>query len=178
VELKVLSGQELVDSGLAEEIIEFDKKNMQPIFEEAGLAFPEEKRRRGLQSDPTFIIAFDGRAVAGYLEYLRSWNNSSYIYVGSVQIEKEYRNSRLILMLLDKFRDLLAGEDFLGFETNVQKVNAAAVKMYQKIGFRMEQNPRNDASWVARAGKELLKESPVIALIDKWREKRAGRGAA
>ena len=178
MELKVLSGQQLVDSGLAEEVIEFDRKNMQPLFEKAGIEFPEEKRRKGLGSDPTFIIAFDGRAIAGYLEYLRSWNDPNYIYVGSAQIEAKYRNSRLILMLFDKFRDLMAGEDLVGFETNVQKANAAAVKMYQKIGFRMEQNPRNDASWVARAGKELLKESPVIALIDKWREKRARGGAA
>jgi ribosomal protein S18 acetylase RimI-like enzyme len=176
--LKVLTGRELMDSGLAEGVIEFDRKNMQPILGRAGIEFPAEKRRKGLGSDPTFVIAFDGRAIAGYLEYLRSWNDPDYIYVGSVQIEKRFRNSRLILMLFDKFRDLMAGEEFVGFETSVQKANAGAVRMYQKIGFRMEQNPRNDASWVARAGRELLKESPVIALIDKWREGRAGRGAA
>jgi len=178
VELKVLKGQQLIDSGLAEEVIEFDRKNMRPIFEKAGIEFPEEKRRKGLRSDPTFIIAFDGRAIAGYLEYLRSWNDPNNIYVGSIQIGEEYRNARLILELFDRFRDLVAGEDFLGFETNVQKANTAAVRMYQKIGFKLEQNPQNDASWVARAGKELLTESPVIPLIEKWREKRARRGAA
>jgi hypothetical protein len=151
---------------------------MRPIFEKAGIEFPEEKRRKGLQSDPTFIIAFDGPAIAGYLEYLRSWNDPNNIYVGSVQIGEKYRNARLILGLFDRFRALMAGEDFLGFETNVQKANTAAVKMYRKIGFKLEQNPQNDASWVARAGKELLTESPVITLIDKWREKHPRRGAA
>ena len=168
----------MIDSGLAERIIEFDKKNMRPVFEKAGLEFPEEKRRKGLQSNPTFIIAFDGQIIAGYIEYLRSWRDPNYIYVGSVQIEKEYRNSRLILLLLDKFRALVTGEDFLGLETNVQKANTVAVKMYQKIGFMLEENPNNGASWVARAGKELLTDSPIIALIDKWREKHTRRGAA
>lgn len=177
MELKVIKGRELMDSGLAEDIIEFDRKNMQPIFEQAGIEFPEEKRRRGLQSDPTFIIAFDGPAIAGYLEYLRSWNDPNNIYVGSVQIGEQYRNARLILKLFDKFRSLMAEDDFHGFETSVQKANTAAVKMYRKIGFKLEQNPQNESSWVARAGRELLTDSPVNALIDKWREKLARRGA-
>ncbi len=178
MELKILTGRELMDSGLAEEVIKVDRKNMRPILGGAGLEFPEEKRRRGLQSDPTFVIAFDGRAIAGYLEYLRSWNDPDYIYVGSIQIEEGHRGAGLILMLLDEFRALLAGEDFLGFEANVQKANTAAVRMYQKIGFRLEENPRNEASWVARAGKEMLTDSPVARLIDKWRERHARRGAA
>ena len=175
MELKILRGRELMDSGLAEEVMEFDRKNMRPVFEKAGIEFPEEKRRKGLQSDPTFIIAFDGRAIAGYLEYLRSWNDPDYIYVGSVQIGERYRGARLILMLFDEFRTLVAGEDFLGFETNVQKANTAAARMYQKIGFRLEENPRNEASWLARAGREILTDSPVVKLIDKWRERNAGR---
>ena len=177
MELKVIKGRQLIDSGLAEEVIEFDRNNMRPIFEKAGMEFPEEKRRKGLRSDPTFIVAFDGPAIAGYLEYLRSWNDTNNIYVGSIQIGEKYRNARLILELFDRFRVLMAEEDFLGFETNVQKANTAAVRMYQKIGFRLEQNPHNEGSWVARAGKELLTESPVIKLIDKWREKHARGGA-
>ena len=178
MELKVLKGHQLINSGLAELIIEFDRKNMQPVFEKAGVVFPEEKRRKGLQSDPTFIIAFDGQSIAGYLEYLRSWNDPNYIYLGSVQIEEKYRGARLILGLLDKFRDLVKGEDFLGFEANVQKANTAAARMYRKIGFRLEGNPNNETSWVAKAGKELLTDSPVIPLLDKWRERHACRGDA
>jgi ribosomal protein S18 acetylase RimI-like enzyme len=176
VELKILSGRQLIESGLEDEVIEFDRRNMRPILERAGLEFPEEKRRRGLRSGPTFIIAFDGRAIAGYLEYLRSWNDPRYIYVGSVQIGERYRNSRLILTLFEEFRTLLAGEDFLGFETNVQKTNTLAVRMYRKIGFKLVENPNNDASWTARAGKELLTDSPIIQLLDRWREKHARRG--
>jgi ribosomal protein S18 acetylase RimI-like enzyme len=178
VKLKIITGRELTDSGLAEEVIEFDRKNMRPVFEKAGIEFPEEKRRRALHGDPTLIIAFDGQAIAGYLEYLRSWHDPDYIYVGSIQLAQRYRGTGLMFRLLDEFRALLAGEEFLGFETNVQKANTAAVRMYQKIGFRLEENPRNEASWVARAGRELLTDSPVAKLIDKWRARHARRGAA
>jgi ribosomal protein S18 acetylase RimI-like enzyme len=166
-----------MDSGLAEEVMEFDRRNMGPVFEKAGVEFPEENRLKGLESDPTFIIAFDGQAIAGYIEYLRSWNDPDYIYVGSIQIEKKYRGARLILVLLDGFRNRIAGEEFLGLETNVLKANTAAVRMYQKMGFRLEENPRNEASWLARSGREILTNSPVVKLIDEWRERRARRGA-
>jgi ribosomal protein S18 acetylase RimI-like enzyme len=78
----------------------------------------------------------------------------------------------LLLLLLDRFRTLVAAQDFAGFETNVQRANRPAVKLYQKLGFTLEENPRNAASWTARAGKELLTGSPVIALIERWRKRR------
>ena len=98
MKLKRLTGRELLESGLAEEIIEFDRRNMRPIFEKAGIEFPEEKRRRGLHSGPTFIIAFDGQAIAGYLEYLRSWNDPDYIYVGSIQLAQGYRGTAVVML--------------------------------------------------------------------------------
>lgn len=133
------------------------------------MEFPEEKRRKGLTSEPTFIVAFEGEAIAGYVEYLRSWNDPRYIYLGSIQIAEGYRNTRLILRLLDEFRALVLKEEFVGIETGVQKVNTLAVRMYRKIGFQLEENPRNSASWVGRAGREILTDSPVIRLIEKWR---------
>ena len=167
MELRIIKGRQAIDSGLGGQIIEFDKKNMKPILDLAGIEFPEEKKRKALDSDPTFIIAFEGQAIVGYLEYLRSWNDPNYIYVGSIQIDAKYRNTRLILKLFDKFRTSIAEEDFLGFETNVQKANSLAVKMYQKIGFKLEENPNNETSWVARADKDLLKHSPIIRLLEK-----------
>jgi ribosomal protein S18 acetylase RimI-like enzyme len=75
-------------------------------------------------------------------------------------------------MLLDELRNLLADEDFAGLETNVQKVNVTAARLYQKIGFTLENNPRNNASWIARAGKEVLTKSPVVTLLDRWRGRK------
>ena len=169
MQLTILKGGQLQNTALAEQITDLDRRNMQSILDHAGIEFPEANRRRGLQSDSTFIIAFDNQTLAGYLDYLRSWTNPDYIYIGSVQIEKRYRGTDLLLRLLDQFRMAVANEDFAGFETNVQKVNTAAAKLYQKIGFKLENNPRNDASWIARAGKEVLLQSPIVTLIDRWR---------
>ena len=171
MELKIFKGQQLLETGLAEQIIALDRTNMQSTLDEAGIEFPEEKRRKGFESDSTFIIAFDGPKIVGYLDYLRSWNNPDYIYVGSVQLEKRYRGTGLLLLLMDRFRTLLAGQDFAGFETNVQKSNTAAVNLYQKIGFQLEDNPRKAGSWIARADKELLRDSPVVSLIDRWQKR-------
>ena len=175
MELRILKAQQLIDSDLVEQIFDLDRRNMQSILDQAGIEFPEQKRRKGLQSDTTFIIAFDDNAIAGYLDYLRSWTNPDYIYIGSVQIEKRYRGTRLLLMLLDRFKTSVADEDFVGLETSVQKVNRAAAKLYQKIGFTLENNPRNDASWIARANKDVLTESPIVTLIDRWRVRKASR---
>jgi RimJ/RimL family protein N-acetyltransferase len=172
MEIRVVKGQ-LIDSVLADQIIELDRKNMQSILDHSGIEFPYENRRKVLQSDSTFIIAFEKQLVIGYLDYLRSWNNSDYIYIGSVQLEKTYRGTGLLLRLLDRFTALLAAEDFVGFETNVQKANTVAVKLCQKIGFKLE--PKNNASWTARAGKELIIESPIVTLIDRWRVREALR---
>lgn len=169
--IEILKGKQIFGSGLDERIIEFDKLNMQLVFERAGIEFPEEKRRKGLQSDPTFIIAFDDDTIAGYIEYLRSWNDPDYIYVGSIQIAEKYRNARLILRLLDEFRTAVSGESFVGFETSVQKTNLLVVKLYRRIGFKLQENPNNEASWLARADKDLLETSPIVPLINKWRER-------
>ncbi len=169
--MRVFKGREVVESGLGERIVEFDKRNMREVWERAGMEFPAERRREGLLSNPTFIVAFEGEAIAGYVEYLRSWNDPDYIYVGSLQIAERYRNTRLILRLLDEFRALVSLEEFVGFETSVQKANRLAVGLYRKIGFKLEENPRNPASWLGRAGRELLTDSPVVALIERWRRR-------
>jgi ribosomal protein S18 acetylase RimI-like enzyme len=178
LEVRIFKGRALFEAGLVEQIVEFDRRNMRHVWERAGMEYPEESRRKGLQSDPTFVIAFDGREIAGYVEYLRSWNDPRRIYVGSLQIEEGRRHSSLILLLLDEFRKLVAGEDFEGFETSVQKANAEAVGLYRRLGFRLEPNPRNELSWLAKAGRELLTDSPVVPLLDRWRERRLRRAAA
>jgi len=171
LEVRITKDQPL-PADLVEQIIEFDKRNMKAILDKAGLEFPEEKRRQGLHDDPTLIIAFGAQRIAGYLQYGRSWNNPNYIYVGSLQIERRYRNSRLLIELLDGFRSLMSKEDFDGFETNIQKVNSSTVKLCQKLGFRLEQNPRNEASWLALAGRDLLQTSRLGILLDRWGRRR------
>ncbi len=168
----------MFDEGLAERIVEFDKRNMRRVWEAAGMEFPEENRRKGLLNDPTFIIAFEGRDIAGYVEYLRSWNDPRNLYVGSLQVADGHRGAGLILRLLDELRALLAVEEFEGFETSVQKANTRAVELYQRLGFRLEPNPRNEASWLAKAGRELLTDSPVLPLLERWRERQSRRRGA
>ncbi len=174
-EVRVFKGREVLDRGLAERVVEFDRRNMRSVWARAGMEFPEENRRKGLESGPTFVIAFDGEEIAGYVEYLRSWNDPRRIYVGSLQVGEKHRGSTLILRLLDEFRALVAEEDFDGFETSVQKANTRAVGLYRRLGFTLGPNPRNELSWLAKAGRELLTDSPVVPLLDRWRARRSRR---
>ena len=170
LEIKIFSGPS-VDDRLANRIIDFDRQCMESTLDHAGILFPEENRRMTFQNNPTLIVAFAGDEIAGYIEHLRSWNDRRYIYISSLQIQNRYRHTKLILALIDKFRESVSGEDFIGFETNVQKVNKSAVEMYRKVGFQLTENPRNEASWIAKAGPELLTQSPIIPIIEKWRSR-------
>ena len=174
-EVRILRGRELFDAGLAERVVEFDRRNMRRVWERAGMEYPEENRRKGMESGPTFVIAFDGAEIAGYVEYLRSWNDPRDIYVGSLQIDERHRHSTLIFRLLEVFRSLVAAEECQGFETSVQKANTEAVKLYRRLGFRLEPNPRNEHSWLAKVGRELLTDSPVVPLLNRWRERQSRR---
>ena len=169
LDIKVLR-DESINDGLALRIIEFDRQNMQTTLDQAGIDFPEENRRKGFQRNPTLIVAFEGDDIVGYVEYLRSWNDPRYIYISSLQILPQYRHTKLILQLIAKFVETVGSEDFLGFETNVQKVNTSVVELCRKAGFQLTQNPRNEASWLVTAGPELLQQSPIIALINKWKK--------
>ena len=177
LEIKILR-EESIDDGLAQRIIELDRQNMRTTLEQAGLDFPEENRRKGFQRNPTLIVAFEGDDIVGYVEYVRSWNDPRYIYLSSLQILPKHRHTKLILQLMDKLIDALRGEDFMGFETNVQKVNTSVVELCRKAGFQLTPNPRNEASWLATAGPELLQQSPLITLINKWKRKTDEHGSS
>jgi ribosomal protein S18 acetylase RimI-like enzyme len=169
MKLRVLKGD--FDSDFIEQIIELDRANMEAVLNEAGIEFPEAKRRLGFNRNPTFIAAESEGKIIGYLEYTRSWTDADEIYISSIQIDKKYRHSKLILRLIDKFIETVEREDFKGFETNVQRNNLPVVKLYRKIGFEFEENPRNPASWLLKADRRILSESPIRLLLDKWRKR-------
>jgi len=177
MKLRVLKTESDFDADFIDRILALDKAQMPTILTEAGIEFPEEKRRGGFKRNPTFIVAENAGKIAGYLEYTRSWSDGDTIYISSIQIEKRYRHSKLILRLIDKFVETVAEEDFRGFETNVQKNNLPAAGLYRKIGFAFEENPRNRASWRLIADRRILDESPVRQLLERWRKRENKQGA-
>jgi len=57
----------------------------------------------------------------------------------------------------------------------VRKADTRAVALYRKLGFKLEPNPRNELSLSGRAGRELLTDSPVFTLLDRWRARQSRR---
>jgi ribosomal protein S18 acetylase RimI-like enzyme len=171
MQIKILKGPP--ELNIVEKIIELDKANMKSVLDSAGMDFPEFRRRESLKDNPTLIIALKDNELLGYLEFTRSWNNADRIYISSIQIEKRYRNTKLVLQFIEEFRRLMKNEEFSEFETNVQKNNLTAIKLLQKIGFVFRENTRNPASWQLLANRKILDESPIIGLLDKWRKSAA-----
>jgi ribosomal protein S18 acetylase RimI-like enzyme len=170
--MKIRTVKNDFDVDFIEQIIELDRANMALILAAAGIEFPEERRRKGFEKNPTFIVAETARKIVGYLEYTRSSTDKDRIYISSIQIAEKFRRSKLILRLIDKFIEIIEREDFKEFETNVQKNNPAAVKLYKKIGFEFAENPHNPASWLLKADRKILKTSPVAALLERWRKQK------
>ena len=56
-ETRVLAGASLEAEGWTERILALDRAHMRSVLDAAGLAFPEENRRRGLRDPATVLIA-------------------------------------------------------------------------------------------------------------------------
>lgn len=176
IEIRKISGPDIFKSGLSEKIIEFDKVNMAEILSEAGLSFPEEKRRKGFENSPTFIVAWEGNRIIGYLEYCRSWDDIRDIYISSLQISPKHRGGTVLLTILDFARDVLMKEEFSKIVSGVQKNNGQAIRLYRKLGFFFQDNQANDKSFVVSATRDIFHSKAISELLEKWHNHRMHAG--
>lgn len=181
MDLQVIRGHKLVESALGDtlgvgeivdRIIEFDRRNMGAILEAAEIDFPEAKRRKGFEQNPTFVLAIKEEELIGYLEYCRSWDDLNCIYISSLQVEPRFRNSKVMVLLVEKALTLMEDEHFTAIETNVQKGNLLAVELYQKFGFVLKEKIPNSTSYIASSTREAVLKSHGIKVIKEWRNRK------
>jgi len=157
-----------IKTALYKSIIEFDKRNMEPILTAANIPFDESMRKKNFENNDTIIIAFgDNGKIIGYLEYGRHQKNPKNIYIPSIQIKKEFRSGKLVWDLIIKAVRLLRNETFDRITCNVHTMNPAAVSIYKKLGFQIETIPGNDSLLRAYAGYEIFSSSMI-----EWLERR------
>ena len=172
IKIQIKLGKEMIRSGLDDQIIDFDRINMGQILEESGIPFPEEKRRQGLYLDPTFIIAFQNRKIIGYLEYTHSRDDETCIYISSVQIISGFRNSEVLISLIDNARKQLLVDSFRAVKTHVQKTNNRAIKLIKKFGFELKNSQQDNASLEAIVPRKVIEKSKGMAIVEKWHNNR------
>ena len=170
--IKAITGKEALETGLAEQILEFDRENMREILSQAGIDFPEEKRRKGFENNPTVIIAFENETIVGYLEYCRNWGDPEQIYFSSLQIDPRHRRGFVLAKLIGKAKEYLMGERFTKIVTGVQKNNHHAVRLYKELGFQIEENPNNEKSYAVTGGKEILNNERILSIMRRLLKRR------
>ena len=158
--VKTVATNEVVSRGWPDAIVEFDKRNMRDIFAEAGIPFPEAKRRKGFEAEGVFFIAFspDGH-IAGYLELVHDWECAEDLYISSLQIAPDHRNGILFRHLLAEGIHWLRQRSFRCLKTHVQKNNRLGVDLYRRLGFTFSDNPKSDKSFVLTADHSILEAS-------------------
>lgn len=155
--LRRIDSQTLFREKLDNAIIAFDKRNMKEVLEKANIPFPEDKRRKGFENNPTFIIAFSKRnKIIGYLEYCPSWDSKDDIYISSLQIERRHRNGFLTAELLLEAENDLLKRKFNRMVSAVQKNNQVAINLYRKLGFSITEDPKSEKSLFVFADKSIL----------------------
>jgi hypothetical protein len=107
--LRVVDNKTVLDEGLLEIIVEFDKKNMADVHRKTNAPLDEEIRRRNITQNGVFILAFTvDERLAGYLEYGQCQKNGEEMFITSMKIDRRHRQSILISqILLQAKRDLL-----------------------------------------------------------------------
>ena len=170
-EWKRVSEKELIEAGLDNGIIEVDRLNMTPILAETGLTFREEKRRQGFAKKSTFIIALRHDEIVGYLEYSRSLDNEREIHVSSLQIIPKYRGGALIIQILSRARDALLLESFDRLVGGVLKNNDNAARLYERLGFVVEESSPDEPALKISTSREVLINGPLPVFLERWKKR-------
>lgn len=171
IKVQKISNSDTISPDLVDQIIEFDKANMEKVFTETEFTFPEEKRRKGCESG-TFTIIWKNNKILGYLQYCRSWDNNDDIYISSLQISPEHRNKNFLLLLLYFTKEELEKESFSRIVAGVQKNNHNAIRLYKKMGFSFSENKSNEKSFAISTTRELFLNNIVISdILGKWYRK-------
>ena len=167
LQIRTYNSDELSARQLDDQIVEFDKENMAPILAAKNMAFPEEKRRKGLENNATFHIAFDEEErIVGYLQYGPDWNDKNAIYISSVQVAPSLRNTSLFARLVLTASEDLAGKSFSRLVTNVQRHNKIAIELYRRLGFTIDKANASETSFPVYADRSVL-ESELIRRLNR-----------
>jgi ribosomal protein S18 acetylase RimI-like enzyme len=142
---------------LVEQVLRLDRTNMAPVFAALGREFPEALVRKGLLGPTTEVIAaFDGDALAGYVEFCRDWNDADDLYLVSIQIAREHQGGVLFRQLVRELMRVLSTSTFRRLTSNVQSTNPKMVRIFRKLGFELTPSKSSAGSFDATATAEQL----------------------
>ena len=160
-----VDAEAIMREDLADRIVALDRTTMSETLSEAGIEFPEEKRREGLKNPSTVVILLlDDNRLAGYVEFCEDYTCSSDIYISSIQLLEKYRGGIALPILIVECAKELRERRFGLLKTNVQKNNLRATELYKKLGFRVTEKPGSERSLNVTGDGKLLSSELILKL--------------
>ena len=148
-------------------ILDLDREHMADILGKAGIPFPEERRRKGIEHPSTVVIALvDGHKLNGYVEFRADSDHLEDVYLSSIQIRRGYRHGLTLGILVVECAKALEKRSFNCLRSTVQRNNAPAIRLFTKLGFELISRPGNDPSLDVIGTRQLL-HSKLISELKK-----------
>lgn len=118
------------------------------------------------------IVATKAEEVAGYVDYCDGLTEGlrlplsfkldpQDLYLSSLQIEAAHRGGPLFKLLLSHLLIDLKSRQFRNLKTQIQRSNPRTLLIAKKMGFVVEENPKNSATLTLLAKREIL-DSPKL----------------
>ncbi len=160
--IRIVKGEFLKATPLADKIIALDRKNMEPILRAVERDFPDRGRRVTLfYQTNQMSLAEHGEEVAGYVDFCDDLEDASAVYISSIQIEAAYRGGPLFKHLITNLLFQLRMRTFSAIKANIQKSNMQMIEIAKKADFKIIKNPKNSRDLILIAGREIL-DSPKL----------------
>ena len=77
--------------------------------------------------------------IIGYVSYYANDNITKTAYISMVVVKKQYRGKGIAKSMIQKVIDDCKNRNFKSIRLEVHKTNYAAIQLYTKLGFRIEQ---------------------------------------
>ena len=116
-----------------EESVSIIKKNMAPYYKELNLVWDDEAKLSRYKECSLWVIKIKNTEVGFYMAY----ENEGMFYIAELHIDSNYRNKGYGAEALSKIREIAAEIGYEEIRVGAFK-NSGALKLYEKFGFRKE----------------------------------------
>lgn len=112
----------------------------------------------------------DDKSIASTKYESRNINDSKYLYIWALEVDKNMRNMGIGTILIEKIIEYAKSKKYIGIRLNVVHDNMAAIKLYTKFGFKNIEAQRTKYSidMYKKLRDESVSEAVSVSDYKKW----------
>lgn len=88
------------------------------------------------------IAASDQEAIIGVIAFIRNWQESGKAYLATLVVKREFQGHGIGMSLIEESLRRLNAEEISEIELLVAPDNEAAIKLYERFGFKRTGSPK------------------------------------